>query len=415
MGTGDNGFLVAANFLIIAPLLLLLRAAFPTALTVRLSFIGVGCYLLYLVSPRFVLFFIFYWLVIWLLQLRLGVLDTIQNKKLSIFATTSAICMALSPMVLWKLFPESFTLLLNEGFAKIFWFLFPGAGFADALAAIAAPIGLSFTVFRATDLLIKIRLGILDRLSLDRLMYYGLFPPVLAVGPIIEYEEVRVEGPQPKIPLPGDIAVGMFRVALGCTKIFLIAILFERLSALNWMGGEAPFWQMWIALFLFALYFYVNFSGYSDLAIGATRIFGIKLKENFNNPFLQTNPSAFWNNWHMSLTRWVNRNVFIPLGGMRKNRQYFAIFMTIIVIALWHDFALPLIIFGFYHGIILVTYRWLDDRRRRNGVEISSSKWAKGAKMFCVFAFVALSIPLLRLNSEQIIPFYASLLPGFGG
>ena len=90
-------------------------------------------------------------------------------------------------------------------------------------------------------------------------------------------------------------------------------------------------------LFVFALYFFFNFSGFSDVAIGSARLYGFRLKPNFDNPYMKTNPQAFWNSWHMSLTRFAQRNVFVPLGGMRPQHQYRAIFATIMVIALWHD------------------------------------------------------------------------------
>ena len=149
-----------------------------------------------------------------------------------------------------------------------------------------------------------------------------------------EYDEIKLESAINRWPEPGDLTVGIFRMALGMVKILVAAALLERTASWAWQGGAAAWWQLWLAVFAYGAYFYANFSGYSDLAIGLARLWGFRLKENFNNPFFKTNPQLFWASWHMSLTRWAQRNVFVPLGGMRKNRQYFAIFVTIMVIAL---------------------------------------------------------------------------------
>ena len=101
-------------------------------------------------------------------------------------------------------------------------------------------------------------------------------------------------------------------------KIFIVSDAFETIAAWAWASGKAPWHMVWVAMLAYAVHFYINFSGYSDLAIGLARIWGLKLKENFNNPYFKTNPQAFWASWHMSLTRWAQRYVFVPLGGMRK-------------------------------------------------------------------------------------------------
>ncbi len=102
-----------------------------------------------------------------------------------------------------------------------------------------------------------------------------------------------------------------------------------------------PAWEFWFELLRFGLFFYFNFSGFSDIAVGTALLFGFKISPNFNNPYVKTNPQDFWNSWHMSLTKFCQRNVFVPLGGMRRNRQYPAILATIMVIALWHDLTHP--------------------------------------------------------------------------
>ena len=312
---------------------------------------------------------------------------------------------------MWKLYPQEFSENANFVFSKAFWALFPAAGPADAIFGMIVPLGLSFAVFRALDLLIKVRLEILEPVSLGRTFYFGFFPAIQALGPISEYEEVKIEGRLPRAPIPSDIAIGSFRFALGGAKIFFLAYYLERIAAYFWANATAPWWSIWLATLAFGLHFYLNFSGYSDMAIGLARLWGIKLKENFNNPFLRTSTQAFWANWHMSLTRWVQRYVFVPLGGMRKNRQYFAIFMTIMVIAFWHGLEWSLVVFGLYHAVIAVGHRWLEELQRRRGVKKSTSPVINGLKMFGVFTCVSVSIPLFYMDISDIPGFYRLLLP----
>lgn len=412
MGGGVFGFFLDLVFLL--PLILAVRAVWPTALAFRIACIGAGLYLVYGYAPRFVPFVIGYWLLVWALQRVAEAADRTSSRLASSLLLTATVVVPLAPMLIWKLAPSMFVDATNEAAARVLWAAFPFVGFVDALVAFVVPLGLSFATFRAIDLLLKVHLGFFERLSFDRVLYYGLFPPILALGPIAEYEEVRAdERPASRAPQPSDLAVGTFRIGFGAIKVFLIGQGLERAAAWAWGAGAAPIPSLWLAVLLYGLFFYANFSGYSDVAIGSARVLGLRLKENFNNPFLKTNPQAFWNAWHMSLTRWAQRYVFLPLGGARPERQYFAIFMTILVIALWHGLEAPMIVFGIYHAAIVVAHRWLEDRRRKAGVKATPDiVWIWAAKCFGVLAYVSLSIPLLILDSEQAISFYGRLFFG---
>ncbi|MEZ5928544.1 MAG: hypothetical protein R3C55_08715 [Parvularculaceae bacterium] len=137
----------------------------------------------------------------------------------------------------------------------------------DIIAPIVAPIGLSFATFRALDLLIKIRLELLKPISPLSLAYYGFFGPVLAVGPVIEYEEVRLKDRLTRFPAASDIGAGLFRIALGAIKVMALAYFLSKWSNDLWRSGEAGWAASWAAVLLYGMFFYVNFSGYSDLAI----------------------------------------------------------------------------------------------------------------------------------------------------
>lgn len=394
------------NLITILPVLLLLRFIWPNAAFFRACCAFFGAYLLYFVSPRFVAFIAFFWVVIWALQY---VVRLAMDRNWSILFA-GVIVAVLSPMLLWKIFPIPFQNAANEYGNALLHFALPFASLTNTLYETAVPVGMSFFTFRAIDLLVKIFLGVLDPLSFGRVLFYGLFPPILSLGPIAEYEEVRQEKVR-RTPIPGDIAVGVFRIALGAAKIFLLAVALQVVAERLWAGGEGAIWAKWLATLAYGMFFYLNFSGYSEVAIGAARVLGIKLKENFANPYMKTNPQAFWNSWHMSLTRFAQRYVFVPLGGMRKSGQYPAIFLTMMVIALWHGLTLPILLFGILHSSVIMGYRWLGDRAAAAGVQPSEDGVAIAwLKRFALFAFISVTIPMLLLEAPDAARFYRALI-----
>lgn len=409
---GNANFGIIVDFVVLSTIVLALRAIFPRAITVYVSIAVIGAYAIYSVAPRMLPAYLFFWVIIYLFQWSMHLAATRLNGWVSRILTTVVILATLSPMVIWKFWQGPFMDWFSRTFALLLWHTFPQVIAADAIASILAPIGLSFMIFRALDLLIKVRLGLLKPIAPLELLYYAFFAPVLAVGPIIEYEEVRLPRKLSRLPAPGDVAVGVFRISLGVSKVMILAALLSRGADAFWKGGQTGFVGAWAALWLFALYFYINFSGYSDMAIGASRIHGIKLKENFNNPFLKTNPQAFWAAWHMSLTRWVQRYVFIPLGGMRKNKQYFAAFMTIMAIAFWHGISYNMLIFGLYQGGMVVAHRWLLNRRLASHTQENKTLPVSAFKSFGIFTSQALAFPLLTIPLSDIPSFYAHLIPG---
>jgi alginate O-acetyltransferase complex protein AlgI len=164
---------------------------------------------------------------------------------------------------------------------------------------------------------------------------------------------------------------------------------------------------IWFYLFMYTWFFYLNFAAFSDMAIGFARLFGFKLKENFSFPFQQKNIADFWNSWHMSLSRFAQRNVYVPMGGYRQQTQYFAILATIMVIALWHDLTLGMLLFGLYHGVGLLAHRFYSSRRSDSG-HATGTVSAVG-RMVATYVFVTGSFPLLVLPLEQAMQFYRAL------
>lgn len=116
-----------------------------------------------------------------------------------------------------------------------------------------------------------------------------------------------------------------------------------------------------INLFLFSLQIYFDFAGYSDMAIGSSRFFGIKIIENFNNPYLKSNISLFWNSWHISLSAWLRDYIFYPLSFVLREHKilnYFTPVVTMFVCGLWHGASTGFMIWGLWHGAGLFIYQF---------------------------------------------------------
>jgi D-alanyl-lipoteichoic acid acyltransferase DltB (MBOAT superfamily) len=392
------------DLLALGLLLVPLFYVLPSARARRILLGLAGMYLVFLIAPRLLAFYLPFWVGLFALQ---HLIAAAPARRWRPAALALSIAATLTPLVLWKIFPTRFVVRFNVFFDERVDDVFPWLGAVDRIRDIILPIGLSFATFRAIDLLVKVHLEIIEPLTPTRMLAYGFFPPVQVIGPVIEYSEIETGLDDRRRADPADILAGVLLVAVGLIKVFVISYLLEPSGEILVRFDEATWWETWIELFLFALYFFFNFAGFSDIAIGAARLFGFRLKPNFNNPYMKTTPQEFWNNWHMSLTRFAQRNVFVPLGGMRRQHQYRAIFATIMVIALWHDLTVPLVLFGFYHAAGLIGHRILIQRR----AAAPDPTWAvQAAKMGLVFGFVALSFPMLLLRLADLPDFYGRLI-----
>ena len=244
-------------------------------------------------------------------------------------------------MVVWKLDTQTFVIDFNLFSNSVLTHLTGKYAAIDLIRQIVIPLGLSFSTFRGIDLLIKTSLGTFDALPLDEVFFYGFFPPVLLIGPVIQYTEIQKAVEPGRTVVWDDLRTGLLLVISGLFKVFAISFVLSNSSDMFVYYKTNSVVALWYDLFRFALYFFFNFAGFSDLAIGAAAIMGFTIYRNFNWPYTKTNPQDFWNSWHMSLTHFFQRNVFVPFGGMRRETQYRAIFFTMMAIALWHDISIP--------------------------------------------------------------------------
>ena len=226
---------------------------------------------------------------------------------------------------------------------------------------ILLPMGISFFCLQAISAIVDIYRGIIEKPK--SILYFALylsFFPQLVAGPILRTKDLLNQFYHGKQFNIENFRSGLFQVCLGLLKKTLIA---DQISPYVDQVFNAP-WEyhsinMWIAVFLFSLQIYGDFSGYSDIAIGIARIMGYDLPQNFNRPFFSKTMGEFWRRWHISFSSWLRDYVYIPLGGSRVHafRMYMNLFITMLVSGLWHGAGWNYLIWGGIHGIFLLGER----------------------------------------------------------
>jgi alginate O-acetyltransferase complex protein AlgI len=228
--------------------------------------------------------------------------------------------------------------------------------------AIALPIGVSFIVFEKISYLVDIqRRRSPPAAGFAAYLLYVFFFPKLLAGPIIKYHDLQAQ--IAAVPAAGmdDFAAGALRFMLGVVKKTMIAYPLGTGADLVFGDTSGPIGcaNAWwgVALFTFEIYF--DFSAYSDMAIGIARIFGFRLMENFNQPYIAASITEFWRRWHISLSTWIREYLYFPLGGNRVGaaRQYGNLWLCFLASGLWHGAAWTYLAWGMYHGCFLVLER----------------------------------------------------------
>lgn len=236
---------------------------------------------------------------------------------------------------------------------------------------IALPIGVSFIVFEKITYLVDVYRGVAApaRGPLLYALYVFFFPKLLA-GPIIKYHDIEKQFDACPHADVDDFVAGFSRFMLGVAKKLLIADTMASGADLIFTRDPTMlgFAEAWAGAIFFTFQIYFDFSGYSDMAIGLARMFGFRLLENFNMPYIATSMSDFWRRWHISLTSWIREYLYFPLGGNRggEARTYFNLWVCFLASGVWHGAAWPYILWGVYNGLLLVLDRlFLVDALRR--------------------------------------------------
>jgi alginate O-acetyltransferase complex protein AlgI len=235
-------------------------------------------------------------------------------------------------------------------------------------------LGFSYLAFRLLHALRDHAAGRLPPLTLRDFMSYVLFFPALPAGPIDRVERFQKDLDSQN-RLSAEVGLeGGTRIAVGAFKKFVLAdgLATFALSATNASQVQSTSW-LWVMLYAYAFRIYLDFSGYTDIAIGIGLLTGIRLPENFNRPYFKTNIAAFWNSWHITLAQWFRAYFFNPLTRTLRVAKVklpaAAIILigqtsTMALIGLWHGIAWNFLLWGLWHGLGLFLHnRWVDLQR----------------------------------------------------
>lgn len=223
------------------------------------------------------------------------------------------------------------------------------------------PLGISFFTFEFIHYAVDLYRGKADRGTLAEYLSFILFFPTMVAGPIKRFQDWQETLRNTGDDSAGDWFYGITRILSGLVKKMAIADVLTALTDhLNPTDvAVAPRWVLLVWVFAYGIKIYADFSGYSDIAIGSARLFGIRVKENFDWPYLRHNIAEFWTHWHISLYRWLVDYLFIPLGGSRMALPLVVrnILLTMLISGLWHGASLNFVAWGLYHGVLLALHR----------------------------------------------------------
>lgn len=235
------------------------------------------------------------------------------------------------------------------------------------ISEIALPLAISFFTFQQIAYLVDVyRYGKLPGSWLHYTLFVVFFPQLIA-GPIVHHAEMipQFEKAGRLTRLRLDVVVGFTIFTIGLGKKIILAdscgefadFIFNRAAE-----GVAPaFFESWVGAIAFGLQIYFDFSGYSDMAVGLARLFGIRLPINFFSPYRSASIIEFWRRWHITLSRFLRDYLYFPLGGGRKGavRRYANIMLVMILGGLWHGAGINFIFWGALHGIyLMVNHGW---------------------------------------------------------
>jgi alginate O-acetyltransferase complex protein AlgI len=288
-------------------------------------------------------------------------------------------------------------------------------------------IGVSYFSFRMIHFLVESYRKKVQDLDLLAYVDYIIFFPAFISGPINRYNHFASQVCSPaRSRLAADLRAGGERIVHGLFKKLVLAqllyphILSIRPDVLSGMG----FFDAVLGLYAYALYFYFDFAGYSDLAIGCARLIGIELPENFNNPFLKRNIRELWTNWHMSLTSWLVDYIYWPIVRKFRGLDYFrrhpvflsnlGMIITFIACGMWHGETANFILWGAYHGVGIagLTIYQRAKRKARSPLlqKYLRSKTSTVLGTILTFNFFALGLSLFVLDLEKLRILAAAVL-----
>ncbi len=281
------------------------------------------------------------------------------------------------------------------------------------------PLGLSFFIFKHIGYLYDIQQKRYSpAVDFWTFAAFSAYFPQISAGPLSSYKDTASQfNSLPNKLSSEQVTSGLISISLGLAKKILIAdtlntMLTSPVNTVNGFSGLIPAWYLVIA---YAAQLYFDFSGYTDLMLGISQLLGIRLPQNFNNPYLANNPAEFWERWHMSLSNWFRIYLFAPLSRSflrkwgsekREQAQYTANLITMSLVGLWHGAGWNFILWGAYHGILLnLGAMWKRTNRQIHPL----------AEKSIFLFFILIGWALFMGQSAEYLTHLFTQLFGFGG
>lgn len=276
-----------------------------------------------------------------------------------------------------------------------------------SLIELIVPMGISFIIFHAISYQVDIyrNPSLYTKNMIDVGLYFLFFPKLLQ-GPIIQFKDFYYQLKNQKKDLDFFIS-GIEKFIIGLSKKAIISdvLLLSVNKVLRYNNYNAidimTHWFIMVAYF-FVIYF--DWSGYSDMAIGISRMLGFDFKDNFNFPYVATSITEFWRRWHISLGNWFKEYVYIPLGGNRKGNVYIHLIIIFILTGVWHGAGILYLLWGLLHGIFMLFERVLI----RKGIFDKIPKFIRWIYTTIVVSFGWLIF--LMPHANQLIPFLKGMV-----
>lgn len=277
------------------------------------------------------------------------------------------------------------------------------------LETILLPLAISFFTFQQIAYLVDAYKGQARESNFLRYCLFITFFPQLIAGPIVHHKEMLPQFAKDivyKLNIE-NIAVGVTIFSLGLFKkvIFAdnMALHATPIFSAAEHGAILTIFEAWRGVLAYTLQLYFDFSGYSDMAIGLARMFGIRLPMNFNSPYKAVNIIGFWRRWHITLSRFLRDYLYIPLGGNRRGkfRRYINVMLTMLLGGLWHGASWTFVMWGGLHGLyLIINYAWHAFRRYMNHDLAKSTEL--GQWIGRIVTFIAVVIGWVFFRAETI-------------
>ena len=319
----------------------------------------------------------------------IGAATTIQRKKLFL---TMSVVMNLGILALFKY--ADFVLGSVSDLLQL-------VGYSPSIQTLSwvLPVGISFYTFQSLSYTIDVYRGDMQpRKGLAEFTAALSFFPQLVAGPILRARQILPQFHNITLPSWANAKSGFLLITVGLIKKTTADLLAIPAANVFDASESVSLLETWTGVLAFAGQIYGDFSGYSDMAIGIALVIGFQIPPNFRLPYFAVSPVDFWRRWHISLSTWLRDYLYIALGGNRNGR-YRNILITMLLGGLWHGAAWTYVVWGAFHGLLIVATHRLRSVHWLASFNKSNSLWVTFVKWLLTFYLVLLGWVLFRATS----------------